>query len=81
MSNQPSSQPPTYPAIRFLTAWGGLLAVLLGLVPPLLAVLAVLEGVSVLWLLAGAVAGAVLWLVARSYVEVLRILSDTLMPR
>lgn len=75
------NQPPSYPAIRFITRWGDLLAILV-------AVACVVAGFYAVWLgnawpfgAAGVGAGLILWLVLRSYVEVLRILGDTLMPR
>jgi hypothetical protein len=78
--SQPN-QPPAYPAVRFLVTKGDFLAVLVGLVPLGLGLWALSAGYPWPLALLGAAAGAVLWLVLRSYVEVLRILSDTLMPR
>ncbi len=75
------NQPPTFPAIRLIAAGGDVIAALVGLVPVLAAIWAVAAGFSWLVVPAGLLAGALLWLVLRSYVEVLRILSDTLMPR
>ncbi|WEK48827.1 MAG: hypothetical protein P0Y66_13610 [Candidatus Kaistia colombiensis] len=76
-----STQPPSYPAIRFITNWGDALAILV-------AVSCMAVGIYLTWLgyawpvgVAGVAAGLILWLVLRSYVEVLRILADTLMPR
>lgn len=74
-------QPPTYPAIRFLATKGNLLAVLVALVPICFGIWALTLGFPWPWVLLAAGVGALLWLVLRSYVEVLRILSDTLMPR
>lgn len=75
-------QAPAYPTIQFLTRWGGWLAVLLGLAVPVTVLWLVATGAcAALWLLPALVGGAVLWLVLRSYVDVLRILADTLMPR
>lgn len=75
------SQPPSYPAIRFLAAKGDLLAVLVALMPVCGALWALANGFPWLSMVVAVVAGALLWLILRSYVEVLRILSDTLMPR
>lgn len=72
---------PTYPVVNFLVRWGSVMTFLLGLVPLLATVLMVWQGASIFWLGAGLVGGAALWLIAQSYVEVLRILSDALMPR
>lgn len=72
---------PAYPVVTFLTRHGGRLAVLVGLVPVIAALLAVWMGYQPAWIGAGAVAGGLLWLFVQSYVEVLRILADALMPR
>lgn len=72
---------PSYPVVNFLVRWGSVMTFILGLVPLLASVLMVWSGASIFWLGAGLVGGAVLWLIAQSYVEVLRILSDALMPR
>lgn len=76
-----ADQPPSYPAIRFIAKWGDLLAIAVGAVPACLGLWALFTDSGWLWLFAGAGTGALIWLVVRSYVEVLRILSDTLMPR
>lgn len=75
------NQPPSYPAIRFLAASGDLLAVLVGLLPVCAGIWALTAGFAWPWMILAVGSGALLWLVVRSYVEVLRILSDTLMPR
>ena len=72
---------PRYPVVTFLVRRGGMLAGLVGLVPPAIAAWLVLSGASPLWLAGGVAAGAALWLFVQSYVEVLRILADALMPR
>ncbi|MFC4624104.1 hypothetical protein ACFO1V_02505 [Daeguia caeni] len=76
-----SNQPPVYPTIRFLVAKGDLLAVLAALIPVLLGFWGLASGFSWVWMAFAIVVGTGLWLILRSYVEVLRILSDTLMPR
>lgn len=74
--------PPSYPAIRLFTRHGDALALVAGLAPVALALWAVLgAGAGWGWLVAGLAGGGGLGLVMRSYVEVLRILADTLMPR
>lgn len=75
------NQPPSYPAIRLLVEKGGLLAVIVALAPVCIGVWALLAGLAWPWMALAIAAGLLLWLVLRSYVEVLRILSDTLMPR
>lgn len=76
-----SDTPPTYPAIRAITAFGGFLSWALALAPVVAAIWALALGMSWLWLVPALILGGLLYLLVRSYVEVLRILSDTLMPR
>lgn len=76
-----SNQPPSYPAIRFLVTRGDLLAAVAALAPVCLGLWALAVGFAWPWMALALGAGALLWLVLRSYVEVLRILADTLMPR
>jgi len=73
--------PPSYPIVAFLGKHGGWLAVLVGLLPVLAGLCAVASGWPWPALLAGVVAGGLVWLLARSYVEILRIVKDTLVPR
>ncbi len=73
--------PPTYPVVQFLVARGKSLAIALSAAVLLLSVVA---GVvtHALWLLpAGLVAAGVLLVLLLSYVEVLRIIADTLIPK
>jgi hypothetical protein len=72
---------PSYPVVNFLVRWGAVLTGLLGLVPLAGAGVIVWQGAPPFWLGIGLVGGALLWLIAQSYIEVLRILSDALMPR
>lgn len=76
-----SNTPPTYPAVRTITMFGGVIAILLGLAPVVAVIFAIAFGFSWLWLLPATVVGALLFVMLQSYVEVLRILTDTLMPR
>lgn len=75
------TQPPSYPTIQFLAANGDLFAILVAIAPVCIGVWAIAAGYSWPWLLLAGAAAAALWLIVRSYIEVLRILSDTLMPR
>lgn len=76
--DSPSS---AYPMVRFLVARGKALAVLLAALV-LLAGLVAGFATGQLWLLpAGAVAAGVLLALLLSYVEVLRIIADTLIPK
>ncbi|PWR20995.1 hypothetical protein [Zavarzinia compransoris] len=72
---------PTYPIVTFLVARGMVLAAVLGLVPLAASVLLALAGWPPLVVAGGAVASLVLGGLLASYVEVLRIIADTLMPK
>lgn len=79
MSNP--AQPPSYPTIQFLAAKGDLFAALVAIAPLCLGIWAIAAGYAWPWMIVAAAAAGALWLVVRSYIEVLRILTDTLMPR
>lgn len=70
-----------YPTIAFLLRWGELAAALVAAALPLSALVLVAQGWSLLALALGLVAGVVAWGLLRSYVEVLRVVSDTLIPK
>lgn len=72
---------PHFPVVTFLVRWGGILAVLAGLAPVAGVAWLSLSGAGLVWLPGGLVVGAVLWLFVQSYIEVLRLLADALMPR
>lgn len=74
-------QPPRYPTIRFIVAWGWLLTAIAAISPLVIGLWAVLSGYPAIWLGVAVVAAVLVWLLVKSYVEVLGILSDTLMPR
>lgn len=74
-------QPPHYPVVQFLLRWGGALAILVALAPVAAAVAAIWCGISYWVAPAGLAAGVVLWLFVKSYVEVLSIIADTLLPK
>jgi hypothetical protein len=79
--NQPNFVPPSYPVVQFLVSKGTAVAIL--------AALAVLAGVGYLgfatatpWLYPVAAGAAVVLLILLlSYVEVLKIIADTLLPK
>ncbi len=71
----------TYPTLRFLEKHGGWLAIAVGIAVFLAAILATALGASPWWLLGGAAAGALLFLLARSYVELIRLMTDMLLPK
>jgi hypothetical protein len=72
---------PNYPALRFLEKQGDWLAVAVALAALLAGTVATVLGASLWWLLASAVAGAALFLLARSYVELIRLMTDMLLPK
>ena len=76
-----ATREPRYPAIGFLVRYGGLLAIILGLAPLVAAaIVVVLQGPW--WMTVVAIIGSpVLFLLVRSYVEMVRIIADTLLPR
>ena len=70
-----------YPIIRLLTRHGPLLAALLGAAVPVAAILLFVAGYGWPVLPIGAFAGVVVYVLARSYVEIIHIITETLMPR
>ena len=71
-----------YPIIRLLHRHGTWLAALVAVCPPLGALAMFLAG-GLPWpvLPMGVVMGAVVYVLARSYVELIHIITETLMPR
>jgi hypothetical protein len=74
-------QPPHYPVVQFQLRWGSAIAILIALAPVAVAVAAVWCGASSWIVLAGVAVGGILWLFVKSYVEVLSIIADTLLPK
>ncbi|MES2538480.1 MAG: hypothetical protein V4632_21690 [Pseudomonadota bacterium] len=74
-------KPPTYPVVQFLVAHGMKLAIALGLLGALTGFAGAVAGAPWYWAVAGLAGGALLAGVLASYVEVLRIIADTLMPK
>lgn len=72
---------PTYPVVGFLVRHGIILSIVLGAVPLLAAAGLVVSGWAPWVLVPGAGASVVLATLLVSYVEVLRVISDTLMPK
>ena len=70
-----------YPTLRFLEKHGGWLAIAVGLMAFLAGIAATALGASPWWLLAGAVVGTLLYVLARSYVELIRLMTDMLLPK
>jgi hypothetical protein len=71
-----------YPVIRFLLRWGSVAAAAAGILAAVATAAAILFLAAPLWLLPAAIiVGAVIWALLKSYVEVLAIISETLLPR
>ena len=70
-----------YPTLRFLERHGDWIAVAVALFPLVASIVAALLGASAWWGLAGAAASAVLFIAARSYVEMIRLMTDMLLPK
>ena len=70
-----------YPTVRLLLRWGNHMAIAAALAMPLFALALVVDGWPWTTLLFGFFAGAAVLVLARSYVEVIRIIADTLIPR
>jgi len=70
-----------YPTIKFIVERGNVLAAVIALLPLVGAV--TLFGFGVHWLIltAGIVAAAVVYLLMRSYVELVRVIADMLLPK
>ena len=72
---------PAYPALDFLVRHGNTVAWAAALAPALGGVLAWLLGLSIGYAIAGVVAAVFLFLIMRSYVELVRVIVDMLLPK
>ena len=72
---------PRYPMVEFLVRWGGALAIIVALVPPLAGLVLVASGFHWLFLAGGVVLGIVGYLFLKSYAELMAIVSDVLIPK
>ena len=70
-----------YPAIKLIVERGNALAIAIGLLPLLGAVALVALGAHWFAAVAGAVATAVVYFLMRSYVELVRVIADMLLPK
>lgn len=75
------SAQPRYPTLQFIAQFGGPIVVVTAALPFLGAVAGVLAGLPWWLALAGIVASAYAFLFLRSYVELIRAVADTLLPR
>lgn len=70
-----------YPAIAFILRWGHPLVIALAACFPVAALALVAQGWNVLIVPAGLIAGIVAYGLLRSYVEKLRVISATMIPK
>lgn len=70
-----------YPIIRLIVERGNLLALVIGVLPLAGAIVLVALGVHWVAAPAGAVAAAVVYFLMRSYVELVRVIADMLLPK
>ena len=70
-----------YPTLRLLERHGGWIAIVVSLCPLGAGVIAAFLGASAWWVPAGAIASAVLFVAARSYIEMIRLMTDMLLPK
>ena len=70
-----------YPTIKLIVERGNLLAILIGLLPLAGALVLFAFGVHWLVVVAGGVGAAVVYLLMRSYVELVRVMADMLIPK
>ena len=79
--NQVETANPAYRALYFLVRHGDWLAIVVGLVPVLGGAAAWIAGMSIAFGAAGLVGGAFVYLIMRSYVELVRVIVDMLLPK
>ncbi len=72
---------PVYPVVQFLLRYGSMLSIGVGILPLLGVAVGVLLGAPLWIVLPGIVVSALIWLLLKSYVEVLAIIADTLLPK
>ena len=71
----------SYPMLHLIGRFGGWLAVVLALIPIAGALCVTVLGWSLWWLATGVVAALIVFGVARSYVELVRVMIDMLLPK
>lgn len=70
-----------YPLLNFVACHGLAISIAGGILPVLAAAWYVLAGAPVGWLAAGVVAGVVLFLAIKSYAELVRLITEMLIPK
>ena len=71
----------SYPMMHFIGRFGGWLAVLLALIPLVAGIWVAALGWSPWWIAAGVVTAGIVFGAARSYVELVRVMIDMLLPK
>ena len=72
---------PTYVALHFLARYGNLFALILAFIPLLAGIWAWMSGMHFALVIVGLATGALIYLIMRSYVELVRVIIDTLLPK
>jgi hypothetical protein len=70
-----------YPMLRLIERHGGAMAAAAGILPLAAAVWAVAAGCSPAWLVAGVIGAVVLYAAVKSYAELVRVMTDMLLPK
>ena len=70
-----------YPAIRFLVRYGHALAVVIGAAAIGTGIVAAVSGWGWGWIPAGILGGGLVYLLFRSYAEIVQVIAETLLPR
>jgi hypothetical protein len=81
MMDQLQTTTPTYSTLHFLVRHGHWFAAIVGLAPVLLGGWAVSAGMPYIYGVFGLLGSAFLYLVMRSYVELVRVIVDMLLPK
>ena len=81
MSEIQTTTDPAYRTLYFLVRHGNLVAIVVGLAPLVAGVWAYAAGLSIAYAVAGLFGAAFLYLIMRSYVELVRVIVDMLLPK
>jgi len=80
MSNEQSANP-TYCTLHFLVRYGNWVALVFAVTPVVAGVGVWIAGMSIAFGIAGLVGGLFLYLIMRSYIELVRVIVDMLLPK
>ena len=72
---------PNYPVINFLVRYGHWFAVAVALIPPSIGFYLAYAGWEWPYAMGGVLAGATLYVIAKSYAELVAIIADMLLPK